>query len=200
MPSATIAMTAATPMIMPSIVSAVRSLLRPSALKAIRSVMNSDMRAVRSYSSSAPAVSPPGCRFFGLHDLIRLRRRQRGQFVGRVAPARHRLVGDDAAVTEADEPRAVLGDVHLVRDEEHRDAALLVQALEDAHDLDARARVEVAGRLVGEQNRRLVDERARDRDALLLTAGELVRHVVIARAQAHRVEHRERALVPLGRP
>ena len=43
MPSATIAMTAATPMIMPSIVSAVRSLLRPSALKAIRIVINSDM-------------------------------------------------------------------------------------------------------------------------------------------------------------
>ena len=45
-PSATIAMTAATPMIMPSIVSAVRSLLRASALKAIRSVMNSDMQVL----------------------------------------------------------------------------------------------------------------------------------------------------------
>ncbi len=42
-PSATMAMTAATPMIIPSIVRAVRSLLRPSALKAIRSVMNSDI-------------------------------------------------------------------------------------------------------------------------------------------------------------
>ena len=43
-PSATIVMTAATPMIMPSIVSAVRSLLRASALKAMRNVINSDMR------------------------------------------------------------------------------------------------------------------------------------------------------------
>ena len=34
-------------------------------------------------------------------------------------------------------------------------------------------RVEVAGRLVGEDQRRVGDERARDRDPLLLTAGEL---------------------------
>ena len=43
-PRATIAMTAATPMIMPSMVRAVRSLLRPSALNAIRNVINSDMQ------------------------------------------------------------------------------------------------------------------------------------------------------------
>ena len=36
-------MTAATPMIMPSIVSAVRSLFRPSAFNAIRITMNTDM-------------------------------------------------------------------------------------------------------------------------------------------------------------
>ena len=42
-PSATMAITAATPMIMPSIVSAVRSLFRPSALKATRNVINSDI-------------------------------------------------------------------------------------------------------------------------------------------------------------
>src|SRR5580765_766161 len=42
-PSATIVMTAATPMIMPSIVSSVRSLLRASALKAIRIVIRIDM-------------------------------------------------------------------------------------------------------------------------------------------------------------
>ena len=40
------------------------------------------------------------------------------------------------------------------------------------------ARVEVAGRLVGEQQRRAVDQRPGDRDALLLPAGELRRLVV----------------------
>ena len=43
-PSATIVMTAPTPMIMPSIVSTVRILLRLSAFSAIRSVMKMDMR------------------------------------------------------------------------------------------------------------------------------------------------------------
>ena len=105
---------------------------------------------------------------------------------------------DDPAVTEADQPRAVFRDVHLVRDEEHGDAALVVQPLEDAHDLDAGARVEVAGRLVGEDDRRLVDQRARDRDALLLAARQLVRDVVIALAEADGVERGQRALVTLG--
>ena len=41
LPSATIAMTAATPMIMPSMVSVVRILLRLSALKATRNIMSS---------------------------------------------------------------------------------------------------------------------------------------------------------------
>ena len=44
--------------------------------------------------------------------------------------------------------------------------------------------VEVAGRLVGQQQRRVVDERARDRDALLLAAGELVGEVVQLRGEA----------------
>ena len=42
------------------------------------------------------------------------------------------------------------------------------------HDLGAGLRVEVARRLVGQQDRRIVDERARDRHALPLTARQLV--------------------------
>ena len=49
-----------------------------------------------------------------------------------------------------------------------------LQPLEDLHHLDAGAGVEVAGRLVGEQDRRLGHQRARDRDALLLAARQLV--------------------------
>ena len=44
---------------------------------------------------------------------------------------------------------------------------------EELEDLAAGLRVEVAGRLVGEDDGRLRDQRARDRDALLLAAGEL---------------------------
>ena len=66
-----------------------------------------------------------------------------------------------------------------------------------------RARVEVAGRLVGEEERRLGDQRARDRDALLLAAGELARLVVETIAEADALERRDgqraacRACVPL---
>ena len=44
-------------------------------------------------------------------------------------------------------------------------------------DLLRRRAVEVAGRLVGDDQRRIGDQRARDRDALLLAAGQLVRVV-----------------------
>ena len=64
-------------------------------------------------------------------------------------------------------------------------------------------RVEVAGRLVGDQEHRPVDEGAGDRDALLLTAGELVGHPVLLAVQADEVEHLGHDLarsVPRGLP
>ena len=51
------------------------------------------------------------------------------------------------------------------------------------HEL-AGAEVEVAGRLVAEDERRVLRQRASDRDALLLAAGELVREVLHALAEA----------------
>ena len=51
------------------------------------------------------------------------------------------------------------------------------------HDLLGGLRVEVAGRLVGEHELGLVDQRAGDRDALLLAARELARLVVLAAGQ-----------------
>ena len=45
-------------------------------------------------------------------------------------------------------------------------------------------RIEVAGRLVGEQHARRVGDRARDRDALLLAAGQFRRPVRDALAEA----------------
>ena len=91
----------------------------------------------------------------------------------------------------------VLGDVGLVRDQHDGQPALVVQPLEDPHHLDARARVEVAGRLVGEQQRRVVDQRAGDGDALLLAARQLVRMVIEPLAEADRLERRGGALAAL---
>ena len=81
-----------------------------------------------------------------------LRRRQRRQLLAGIAALGDLLVDLDLAVPEPNEPRAVLGDIHLVRDEDDRDAALAVEFLEDVHDLDARARIEVAGWFVGQND------------------------------------------------
>ncbi len=63
----------------------------------------------------------------------------------------------------------------VVRHVDERDADFLLQVDElDLHFL-AQLRVERRERLVEQQHRRMRDERARDRDALLLPAGELVR-------------------------
>ena len=56
------------------------------------------------------------------------------------------------------------------------------------------ARVEVAGRLVGQEDGRVGDERAGDGDALLLAAGELRGVVAFAAGQADVVQ-RGRALL-----
>src|SRR5438093_9684487 len=172
-------MTAATPMIMPSIVNAVRILLRFSAFTAMRTIITNDIESLR-------------------RDLGGLR--QRSQLLFGDAPARNRLVGSHLTVAKRHGPRAVLRDVHFVRDEHYRDAPLLVQALEDAHHFDAGFRVEVSGRLVGQQNRRAVDERARDGDALLLTARQLIRMVIRPVAQTDELEHVFRALMALRGP
>ena len=63
-----------------------------------------------------------------------------------------------------------------------------VDLLEQVHDLARHQRIEVAGRLVGEQEARLAGERARDRDALLLAARELRRQVLHARGEADELQ------------
>ena len=77
-----------------------------------------------------------------------------------------------------------------------------VDAIEQAHDADRRRRVEVSGRLVGEQDQRTVHERARDRHALLLTAGELGREVVRLLRQTDEIEDLRhlRLMMCFGRP
>src|SRR5262249_7955122 len=145
-PMLTMVITAATPMMMPSIVSAERSLFRRSARSAVTKVIERT--------------------FMG----------------GSCDGSRATDVGDDVPVAEGDAALGELGDVGLVRDEHDRDALVAVEADEQVQDVEARLRVEVAGRLVGEQERGAVHERPRDRDALLLPARELAREMVLAAA------------------
>jgi hypothetical protein len=59
-----------------------------------------------------------------------------------------------------------------------------VKIRQQRHDDGLVDGVEVAGRLVGEDEGRLIDQGAGDADSLLLAAGELARTVIEALAQA----------------
>ena len=72
----------------------------------------------------------------------------------------------------------------------HDRPALLGARAQQAQDLGPGVDVEVAGRLVGQQQRRVVDQRAGDREALLLAAGELVRQRAGHLAQPEVVDQR----------
>ena len=82
------------------------------------------------------------------------------------------MILDHAAVAEAHEAACVAPHIGIVR-HEHDGDAFAVELLEEGQDLLRRAAVESAGRLVGEQEARVVHERPRDGDALLLSAGQL---------------------------
>ena len=87
------------------------------------------------------------------------------------------------------------GGARLVRDHHDRLAELLDRVTQELEDLGARRRVEVAGRLVREDDVRLRDERTGDRDALLLATGELGGAVREAIAESDRGDQLVEVLV-----
>src|SRR5438128_3599717 len=97
--------------------------------------------------------------------------------------------GTSRAIAEGEAPARVGGDIELVGDEDDREP-FAVEALQERQHLHARPRVEVAGGLVGQDDRRVVDERSRDGDALLLAARELARMVRLAIGEPDRAEPR----------
>ena len=92
----------------------------------------------------------------------------------------HVLVARDLAVENLDHARHALRQFLVVRDHQHR-LALAYDFVEQVKDIVRIARVEVARRLVGDDQGRIVGQRARNRGALLLAArnraGQLV-HLV----------------------
>ena len=63
-----------------------------------------------------------------------------------------------------------IGRVRIVRDHDDRFLVFPVQPLQQGQYFARQFRVEVAGRLVGQQQRWIGDDGARDRDALFLSA------------------------------
>ena len=89
----------------------------------------------------------------------------------------HALLHDPALVHEDDAIADVPCEVHLVRDDEHGHARAGEVAHDDEHLADE-LRVERRGDLVEEHDVRVHHQRPRDRDPLLLAAGELMRVLV----------------------
>jgi hypothetical protein len=89
-------------------------------------------------------------------------------------------VVDEPAVFHSDPPRDLPGEVHVVGHDQEGHLVLVVDAKQEVVDLVRGAGVEVAGRLVGQQQARAHDQRAGDRHALLLATGELAGAVVQA--------------------
>src|ERR687893_332115 len=98
------------------------------------------------------------------------------------------LVAHHAAVFEGDDPLAHHVHHLLVVGRDEHGGADAVDAVQKLHDAHARVRVEVAGRLVGDEYRRLRDEGPGYRDALLLSAGEHIRILIHLPREPHKVE------------
>ena len=81
---------------------------------------------------------------------------------------------------------------------DHDDETVFGDLFQYLHHLHARLAVERAGRLIGEQNVRVVDKRSRDGDALHLAAGHLVRLFVELVAEAHALKRLDGALAALA--
>lgn len=75
---------------------------------------------------------------------------------------------DNPPIPDGDDPLCLGGDVRIVGDEDNRQSSVTIQRLEDVDDLRPRLGIEVASRFVSENDARVVDERPRNGDALLL--------------------------------
>ena len=95
---------------------------------------------------------------------------------------------DPAVVHQADAVRHDERLVLVVRDIEDGDAESRMQLLDLELHLVAQLLVERAERLVHEDDRRPVDEAARERDPLLLAAGELAREPLRHAGELHGLE------------
>src|SRR5690606_2718401 len=98
-----------------------------------------------------------------------------------------RLLGDDA-VGDEDLAAAGLGDLFVVGGDEKGGFLVLVDLLDQLHDLGGGVAIEIAGGFVGEDQFGLVHQGAGNGDALLLTAGQGGGEKIHAVAEANPVQ------------
>ncbi|CDN44431.1 hypothetical protein BN871_EV_00170 [Paenibacillus sp. P22] len=86
-----------------------------------------------------------------------------------------------------------------MRHHEHGRSEPFIEVLQRLHDVLGRLGIEIARQLVGQQQRRLVDDGARDGGALLLAARYFVRALRQYRSDAEQSRHRLQRRFDLGR-
>src|SRR5215813_3765126 len=160
-PTASMATTAATPIIIPSKVSTVRKRLTCNDRQA---VINASRTADAPHIVLVPIDYRSGCKLLTDTAIVQ-----------------------DPAILDAYDAACVPRYVFGVSNKDDG-SALGVQFFEERQDLFAASAVESASGFVGENHRRVVDQRARNRHPLLLAAGKFGGPMVGAVAQAKPVQ------------
>ena len=99
----------------------------------------------------------------------------------------------DATVLHLGDAIGKTEDAVVVRHDDHAAFGGAGEVADQLHDVGAGVLIEGRGRLVANQEGRLVDQRAGDRDALLLTAGERVGPAFFAALEADLIDDRQGA-------
>src|ERR1700693_2643609 len=97
-------------------------------------------------------------------------RRERQQYLLSERPVLDKDIFLHSSVTKFERALGILRDVGFVGDDDHCQSLVGVELLENFHDLDAGSAVEIPGRLIRQQDRRMVHQRSRNRHSLLLSA------------------------------
>jgi hypothetical protein len=122
---------------------------------------------------------------------------QRDARAAAVEQSARRLLGEQAPLAQDRQPVAVHGLVELVGGEDHGHAAG-PQPLERRPHPPPQQRIDARGRLVEQQQRRLVEQRAGERHALLHAARERVDLVVGAMCEIDELEQLPRPAARVG--
>jgi hypothetical protein len=99
------------------------------------------------------------------------------------------------SIAELDRSRALFGDAPVMGDDQDRRAESLVEILDQTEDFLAGMSVEVAGRLIGEQDRWVNRQRSRDRHALAFTSRKFFRQMIETVSELYEFQQLARAFL-----
>src|ERR1700676_5096457 len=141
----------------------------------------------------------PGARAMRGRPVHAARRRMRGPSLSGCDHACERVAlhALDVTMIQHDLAQAKLAhQMHVVGCDDDGDAHFL-KALEEPHDLERKIRIKVPRGLIGNQQRGLADDRARDAHPLLLAHRKLKRQRALQAQESHLIQRGAHALVEL---